>query len=163
MFAQTFPKTSSEILWDLILDLFANIASAFYRLIWDDDADQFAQTALVLPVMMLALMGLLDVTMASFAGVNADNAANYGARIGSVTQRGAAGAAYSGALTSISHAEVGDYVVNVSGGGHPGAQIVVAVGWEVPNHMASITTLWGGTAESRLSGRAEAHFRQEGW
>ena len=125
--------------------------------------DQFAQTALVLPVIMLATMGLLDMTMAGFASVNANNAANYGARIGSVTQRGAAGAAYSGALTSIAHADVGDYIVNVSGGGHPGAQIAVTVEWEVPNHMASISTLWGGTADSRLGGTSVSTFRQEGW
>ena len=133
------------------------------RFLFAKRGDQFAQTALVLPVIMLSTMGLLDMTMAGFANVNANNAANYGARIGSVTQQGAAGAAYSGALTSIAHAEVGDYTVNVSGGGHPGAQIAVTVGWEVPNHMASITTLWGGVADSRLGGTSVSTFRQEGW
>ena len=125
--------------------------------------DAFAQTAIVLPVVMLATMGLFDMTMAGFASVNANNAANYGARIGSVTQRGAAGAAYNGALTSIAHAEVGDYTVGVSGGGFPGAEISVDVGWEVPNHFASITTLWGGTGDSQLAGTSRSAFRQEGW
>ena len=133
------------------------------RFLFAKCGDQFAQTALVLPVIMLSTMGLLDMTMAGFASVNANNAANYGARIGSVTQRGAASAAYSGALTSIAHAEVGDYIVNVSGGGFPGAQIAVCVEWEVPNHMASISTLWGGTADSRLGGTSISTFRQEGW
>ena len=133
------------------------------RFLRDRFGDQFAQTAIVLPVVMLATMGLFDMTMAGFASVNANNAANYGARIGSVTQRGAGGAAYSGALTSISHAEVGDYTVGVSGGGFPGAEITVVVTWAVPNHMASITTLWGGTADSQLSGTSTSTFRQEGW
>ncbi len=137
--------------------------SRLKRFLFAKRGDQFAQTALVLPVIMLATMGLLDMTMAGFASVNANNAANYGARIGSVTQRGASGAAYAGALNSIAHAEVGDYIVNVSGGGFPGAQISVSVSWEVPNHMASISTLWGGTTESQLDGSSVATFRQEGW
>jgi hypothetical protein len=133
------------------------------RFLFSKRGDAFAQTAIVLPVVMLATMGLLDMTMAGFAGVNANNAANYGARIGSVTQRGAGGAAYSGALASIAHAEVGDYTVGVSGGGHPGALITVQVDWEVPNHFASITTLWGGAGDVPLAGTSQASFRQEGW
>ena len=159
MLSPTFPTNP----YRKYLGLFAEIYSAFCRFISDKRADQFAQTAIVLPVVMLATMGLFDMTMAGFASVNANNAANYGARIGSVTQRGAGGAAYEGALSSIAHAEVGDYTVNVSGGGHPGAQIAVTVTWDVPNHMASIVTLWGGTADSQLSGTSVSTFRQEGW
>ena len=131
--------------------------------ILDEDADEFAETAIVLPVIMLATMGLLDLTMAGFASVNANNAANYGARVGSVTQRGAGGAAYQAALSAISNAEVGSYAVGVSGGGFPGAQIAVRVEWEVPNHMSAIQTLWGGTGDINLAGEAVASFRQEGW
>ena len=129
----------------------------------DERADEFAETAIVLPVVMLATMGLLDLTMAGFASVNANNAANYGARIGSVTQRGAGSAAYAGAFSAISNAEVGEYDVGVAGGGHPGALITVRVGWEVPNHFAAITTLWGGSGDVRLAGEALSSFRQEGW
>ncbi len=129
----------------------------------DERADEFAETAIVLPVIMLATMGLLDLTMAGFASVNANNAANYGARIGSVTQRGAGSAAYEGAYNAISHAEVGDYTVGVAGGGHPGALITVRVGWEVSNHFSQIATLWGGTGNVQLAGESLASFRQEGW
>ncbi len=135
----------------------------FLRFFFGKRGDQFAQTAIVLPVVMLATMGLFDMTMAGFASVNANNAANYGARVGSVTQRGAGSAAYAAALTSISHAAVGDYTVSVSGGGFPGAQINVDVTWEVPNHMATITTIWGGTGNTDLGGTSAATFRQEGW
>ena len=159
MLAPTFPADPYRKVEDLLIEAY----HALGRFIDDQRADQFAQTALVLPIIMLATMGLLDITMAGFASVNANNAANYGARIGSVTQRGAAGAAYSGALISIAHAEVGDYIVNVSGGGFPGAKITVQVNWEVPNHMASISTLWGGPADSRLAGASMSTFRQEGW
>ena len=159
MLAPTFPTNP----YRKYLDLLAEIYRAFRRFLLDKRADQFAQTAIVLPVVMLATMGLFDMTMAGFASVNANNAANYGARIGSVTQRSAGGAAYEGALSSIAHAEVGDYTVAVSGGGFPGAQIAVTVTWDVPNHMASIVTLWGGTADSQLSGTSVSTFRQEGW
>lgn len=159
MLAPTFPTHP----YQKYLDLLVALRRIFRRFLFAKRGDQFAQTALVLPIIMLSAMGLLDLTMAGFASVNANNAANYGARIGSVTQRGAGSAAYSGALTSISHAEVGDYIVNVSGGGFPGAETTVQVDWEVPNHMASISTLWGGTADSQLDGTSLATFRQEGW
>ena len=159
MLTPTFRKISAMKL----KALFAEAHQAFLRLLHDRRGDQFAQTALVLPVIMLSTMGLLDMTMASFAAVNANNAANAGARVGSVTQGGASGAVYEGAAMAISHAEVGEYGINVSGGGHPGASISVRVHWETPNHMASISTLWGSVSDSQLSGEATASFRQEGW
>ncbi len=159
MLSPTFPAKPYKKYWAWLADIYC----ALRRFLLDKRADQFAQTAIVLPVVMLATMGLFDMTMAGFASVNANNAANYGARIGSVTQRGAGGAAYEGALSSIAHAEVGDYSVAVSGGGFPGAEIAVTVTWDVPNHMASIATLWGGTADNQLSGTSVSTFRQEGW
>jgi hypothetical protein len=134
------------------------------KLLLSRKADQFAEVAIVMPALVLVTIALMNLTLAGFASVNANNAANYGARVGSVTQVGAGGAAYSAAMTSISNAPVGEYSVNVSGGGFPGAQITVSVDWQVPNYMGSLLAFVGGGGLSGdIQGRAASVFRQEGW
>jgi hypothetical protein len=124
--------------------------------------DEFAQSAIAFPIVVLLLFALFNLATAGFASVNSANAANYGARIGSVQQHGSAGAAYSAAMESISHAPIGDYQVSVSGGGFPGATIVVDVNWSVPNYMAPLISFFGGSSGD-LGGSASSTFRQEGW
>jgi len=80
-----------------------------FRLLFNRQGDEFAQTAIAMPVIVLITIALMNLTMAGFASVNANNAANYAARVGSVTQQGAGGAAYGAAQTSISHAPIGEY------------------------------------------------------
>ena len=126
--------------------------------------DEFAETAIAMPVIVLVTIALMNLTMAGFASVNANNAANYGARIGSVHQQGAAGAAYDAAMQSISYAKVGEYSVTVSGGGFPGAQINVQVDWSVPNLMGGLLNFIGGSSlGGDIGGEAVSTFRQEGW
>jgi hypothetical protein len=126
--------------------------------------DEFAETAIAMPVILLVTIALMNLTMAGFASVNANNAANYGARVGSVHQQGPAAAAYEATLQSISYAKVGDYTVSVSGGGFPGAQINVQVDWNVPNIMGGLLSFLGGSSfGADIDGSAVAVFRQEGW
>ena len=126
--------------------------------------DSFAESAIVLPVILLVTIALMNLSMAGFASVNANNAANYGARVGSVHQQGPAAAAYAAAQQSISYASVGDYTVSVSGGGFPGSQINVQVGWSVPNIMGGLLDYLGGSdLGADIRGDATAVFRQEGW
>ncbi len=135
----------------------------FKRLLFGRRGDGFAETAIVIPVVVLVTIGLMNLSVASFASVNASNAANYGARAGSVSQRGAAGTAYAAAFQSISNANVGDYTVSVSGGGFPGALITVTVTWSVPNYMGPLLSFLGGNGGMEFTGTATATFRQEGW
>ncbi len=125
--------------------------------------DEFAQTAIAMPVIVLVTIALMNLTMAGFASVNANNAANYAARVGSVTQKGAGGAAYSAAMTSVSHAPIGEYAVSVAGGGFPGAQINVQVTWTVPNYMGGLLGFLGGNIGGDFQGTGTSVFRQEGW
>ncbi len=125
--------------------------------------DEFAQTAIAMPVIVLVTIALMNLTMAGFASVNANNAANYAARVGSVTQQGAGGAAYGAAQTSISHAPIGEYAVAVSGGGFPGAQINVQVDWTVPNFIGGLMSFLGGNFSEDFRGTSVSVFRQEGW
>lgn len=132
-------------------------------LIFNRRGDEFAETAIAMPVMVLVSIALMNLTMAGFASVNANNAANYAARVGSVTQQGAGGAAYNAAQQSISNAKVGEYSVGVSGGGFPGAQINVQVGWNVPNYIGGLLAFLGGGISGDFHGSATSVFRQEGW
>lgn len=125
--------------------------------------DEFAETAIAMPVIVLISIALMNLTMAGFASVNANNAANYAARIGSVTQQGAGGAAYGAALASTSHAPIGEYSVYVSGGGFPGAQINVQVDWTVPNYIGGLMAFLGGGLGDDFHGTSTSVFRQEGW
>lgn len=132
------------------------------RLALSRRGDEFAEAAIVLPLILLLTIALMNLTMAGFASVNANNAANYGARVGSVTQKAPGRAAQRAAQESISHAPIGKYKVNVSGGGGPGAQIAVQVNWSVPNLLNGLLKFFGGEGVS-LKGSSTATFRQEGW
>lgn len=133
------------------------------RLLRSTRGDEFAQTAIVMPVLVLITIALMNLTMAGFASVNANNAANYAARVGSVQQQSPGSAAYQAAMVSINYAKIGEYTVGVSGGGFPGAQINVVVNWTVPNYMGSLLSFLGGSLGDDFGGTATSVFRQEGW
>jgi Flp pilus assembly protein TadG len=118
----------------------------------------FAQAALVIPLMAILTVFMISFGGASFVANVAANAANHGARVGSVYQQGAADAAYSAAMRSASSQGVGDYSVQVSGGGRPGTTITVSVFWRFPNLLGPLVGL-----PSYFSGDATSVFRQEGW
>lgn len=122
-----------------------------------------AEAAITLPVVLLAALLLINGAMAGFAAVNAANAANVGARMGSVTQGNAAAAATAAAWQALSHAPVGEYRVRAFGGGAPGVPIVVQVDWEVPSFLGGLMSLFGRSGPQKFSGTATAVFRGEGW
>ncbi len=126
--------------------------------------DEFAETAIVMPIILLVTIALLNLAMAGFASVNANNAANYGARVGSVHQQSVASFAYSAAEQSVSYAKIGTYTVSVVGGGFPGAELSVTVTWDVPNLMGGLLSFVGGSSlGGDIKGSAVSTFRQEGW
>jgi hypothetical protein len=136
----------------------------FLPLFFSRRGDEFAETAIAMPVIVLVTIALMNLTMAGFASVNANNAANYGARVGSVHQQGPASAAYNAAQQSTEFASVGDYAVSVTGGGFPGAQINVQVDWSVPNLISGLLGFFGGdSSDSDIKGKSMSVFRQEGW
>ena len=127
-------------------------------------ASGFAQAAIVFPILVMLTIGLINVPLASFAAVHAANAANYGARVGSVYQTGAAQAAYEAAMREAHAVGVGAYGATVSGGGFPGSTITVSVRWSVPNLIGPMLGAFGlGGGSSTLTGISTATFRQEGW
>jgi hypothetical protein len=121
-----------------------------------------AEAAVTLPIVLLATMALVNMTIAGFASVNAANAANYGARVASVYQENQHGVAIGAANQMLSNAPIGEYEVSASGGGKPGSLLAVTVEWEVPNFFKGLMAFFGGSGED-FSGESVAYFRQEGW
>ena len=119
-----------------------------------------AEAAITLPVLLLVTLGLITLGLVAFAAVNASNAANFGARMGSTAQTDPAGTAASYAYSKINAAPVGSYGVSVSGGGSPGTLVAVTVSYEVPNYFSGLAGFFGVSASSSFNGSSVSYFRQ---
>jgi len=128
-----------------------------------DRRADMVEAALTLPVMILITLGLITFGLASYASNAAQNAALYGARMGSVAQTDPAGTALQAALERARAAGIGDYTVTVQADPYPGGRVVVRVRWGVPNHFAGILQAFGLRGRDRIEGEAVAYFRKEGW
>jgi hypothetical protein len=122
-----------------------------------------AEAALTLPVVVLISLAMVNLSLAWFVAISASNAANYGARIGSVVQSNPVGYSVAAAQSRLDVIHIGSYSVTGSGGGFRGAQINVTVNWTVPNYMGSLLSFFGGTDPVNFHGTALSTFRQEGW
>ena len=127
-----------------------------------DRRGDMAEAAVTLPVVLLSTLAMVNLAIAGFASVNAANAANYGARIGSVNQENPSRVAVAAAYQMIANAPVGDYEVSSSGGGKPGVLLAVRVDWCVPNFFRGLLNFFGADVGD-FSGTSVAYFRQEGW
>jgi len=117
--------------------------------------------ALTLPLMALVTLALVNLAMAGYASVTANNAVNYAARVASVSQNNVTGEAMNAANRALS-AGIGSYAVSIQADNYPGGLVQVAVAWEVPNLFGSLMPLFGQTNEP-LNGEARSAFRKEGW
>ncbi len=117
-----------------------------------------------IPVMLLILAAIVNLGMAIYAQQAAQNAANYGARMGSVAVACRSCAAYGAASESIGHSGVHNPGVQIlAPGGVVGSTLRVRVTGEMPNLMGPLMALFGGGLEGPLKVSAEATFRAEGW
>ena len=136
--------------------------TCFRKFIHDRRAEM-DEAVFVIPVLLLVTFGLINFSILGYASVSASNAANYGARMGSVAQANPNGVALSSANKMLNGTTVGSYSVSVSGGGAPGSLIQVNVKYQVPNYIANLARLFGVNTPGAFSGTAMADFRQEGW
>lgn len=120
------------------------------------------EAAITLPVVVLLTFAMANLAMAWYAAVAASNAANFGARMGSVSQTDPIGTAVAAAQTRLDSISVGSYAISGSGGGFRGAQVNISVDWTVPNYIGGLMALVGGDPLN-FSGTALSSFRQEGW
>jgi len=110
------------------------------------------EAAFALPVLLLVSLALVNLALLGFTAVNASNAAEYGARMGSVAQSSQASAAAQHASAKVSAVPVGSYSVSVSGGGAPGSRIEVRVTYRVPNYFGGLARLFGGEPARAVPG-----------
>ena len=109
-----------------------------------------AEAAITLPVVVLLTFAMVNLSMAWYAAVAASNAANYGARVGSVSQTNPTVNAVTAAQGRLDSISVGTYAISASGGGYRGAQVNVVVDWAVPNYIGSLITFIGGRRSDEL-------------
>ncbi len=119
------------------------------------------ESALTMPLLALVALALVNLALAGYCSVTANNAANYAARVASVSQTDAVGRGLAAAQHALAGG-VGTYHVEVAADTSPGGQVTVRVGWEFPNVYGSLMPLFGG-ANQPLRGEAVAAFRKEGW
>jgi Flp pilus assembly protein TadG len=128
-----------------------------------DRRGELDEATLVLPLLLLVSLGLVNLGILGFAAINAGNAANYGARMGSVAQSDPAGVAAVSAFQMLSAAPVGSYTVSVTGSGLPGDRMVVQVSYSVPNYFGGLAAFFGVGTPGDFTSTATSSFRQEGW
>lgn len=133
------------------------------KLLQSKRGNAMAETAVVLPVVLVLTFALVNFAIAGYASTAAANAANYGARVGSVAQKNAVGMAAAAAQSHLSRIGIGEYGVSASGGGGRGAQVLVNVNWSVPDYIGSLLSLLGGGGSVKFEGSVQSTFRQEGW
>lgn len=117
--------------------------------------------ALTLPLMALVSLALVNLALAGYASVTANNAVNYAARIASVSQHNVTSEAMTAANRAL-QVGVGDYTVAIEADSHPGGMVRVSVQWEVPNFFGSLMPFFGAPNEP-INGEAVSVFRKEGW
>jgi Flp pilus assembly protein TadG len=135
----------------------------FQRRLGNQQGTAMAEAAIVLPVVVLITLAMINLSLAWFVAISAGNAANYGTRIGSVSQSDPAVDAAAAAQSRVDAIGIGTYTVEAIGGGERGDQIQVSVDWEVPSFMGSLLSFFGGSDPIVFSGTAHSTFRQEGW
>ena len=122
------------------------------------------EAVITTPVVILLMVAILNLGMLAYAAQAAENAANYGARRGSVAQVNAAVVAASAANYAATQAVIGEYTVQVvAPGGIVGEELGIQVTYRIPNMLRFLTGLFPGLPQGDFTGSATAVFRQEGW
>lgn len=126
---------------------------------------EVVEAAATIPVMLLILVAIVNLGMAIFAQQAVENAANYGARMGSVAQDCRSCAAYGAASSAIARSGVHNPSVEIlAPGGVVGSTLRIRVSGEIPDlGLGSLMAFFGGGMNGPLRTSAEATFRAEGW
>ena len=134
------------------------------RFIRDEHGDM-AEAAITTPVIVLLMLVIVNFGAIMYTAQAAENAANYGARRGSVAQSNAAGQAASAAAYAAGQTLIGEYDVQiVAPGGIAGSELGVRVTYRVPNWIGTLGGLFPGLPRGEyFTGSTTATFRQEGW
>lgn len=122
------------------------------------------EAALTMPLMVLLALVLVNFALVGQARNAAQNAANFGARMGSIAFTDADRHARENAEAALQHCLCTARVTDVQAQDTPGGEVIVEVEWEVENYFHSLFQYLGGNSlPVRFTGTATASYRKEGW
>ncbi|RLD06645.1 MAG: hypothetical protein DRI56_07770 [Chloroflexota bacterium] len=128
-----------------------------------EHGQSLTEAAIALPLIVLVLMGIINMGVYGLVGMNASNAANYGARRASVAQTNVQAKALSYTEARLAQVSIGTYEVTVSGGGGRGELIQIVVHYSIPNYFGGLMALFHPSPHMIWDGYTVSYFRQEGW
>ena len=121
------------------------------------------EAAATIPVMLLILAAIVQLGMGVYAQQAVQNAANYGARMGSTNVACRSCEAVSAAWDQVSRTGVHSPSVTIEApGGVVGSILRIRVSGQVPNLMGGIMGFFG-QESGPIKVTADATFRAEGW
>jgi Flp pilus assembly protein TadG len=130
----------------------------------DTHAVEMAESAVVLPVVILAMMFVINGSLAGYTAMAASYAADEGARVGAIARSNPeewASAAVSAALRK-SRAG-GSYTFSVKVDQEPGGAVKVMVAWSYPSMLSGLCHYFGGSCPDYFGGVTTATRKREGW
>ena len=121
------------------------------------------EAALTMPLMVLLALVLVNFALVGHARTASQQAAHFGARMGSIAFAGAELQARQSAESVLSGCLCQAQVSHVAATDNPGGEVTVEVQRTVPNYFQSLLSLFGGTLPATFTGTTSATFRKEGW
>lgn len=120
-----------------------------------------AELAITLPVILLLTLIMVNLSMVWIAAIASQDAANYGARQGKISDYDPVDAAVSAAQARVEGTPVGSYVVTASGTASPGEDVNIKVDWTVPNFLGNLITAIGGGGQMNFVGTVLVSFHKD--
>ena len=130
----------------------------------DCTASEMAESALVMPVILLVIMLVINGLMAGYTGLSAAAAADAGARAGARAAKLPDVAANNAAWTSIDHTRMGGkYGVSAQVDDQAGGAVKVMVAWQYPSILSGLCRFFGGGCKPYFEGFSVSTHKREGW
>jgi hypothetical protein len=122
-----------------------------------------AEAAITMPVVMMVLMFSINVSLASYSAVSAAGAANYGARVGAVSELNSQEYAMAAVKKAVGNSGAGgEFYYFVKTDDSIGGGVLVVVFWRYPSYFSGLCSLFGGSCPRYFSGSASSVWKKEG-
>jgi hypothetical protein len=123
-----------------------------------------AEAAITMPVVLLVLMLTINIAMASYSAVSAASAANYGARVGAVSERNQEWNAMRAVKKALANTGAGGtFGYFVKADNNTGGGVLVVVAWSYPSYLSGLCAFFGGSCPRSFSGYASSVWKREGF
>ena len=133
----------------------------YFKLTKERKGLETLEAVLTLPVMLMLMLSIVNLGMLAYGKQAVEDAAEYGARMGSVAQSSAIAYASSSAQSSIQSKGIvqNAKVTILAAGASAGSMLTVQVTGEIPNVIGAFIP----GLPSPFKVTAQSSFRKEGW